>query len=167
MKMKAVFVGIDRHRSPDIPELSGAKRDATALWTLFTDSVPGLASRLLVDEQATLSEVRDVVFGTLDSAGPDDIVILSFAGHCSPDGSLVLYDTEPTDLAGKALSMTVLAEAFRTTKAKVGMVAMGPIGNVALLYVVVTHPTLLGSAVGWAAEQIGSPRSLSSWHRIS
>ncbi|MGC2087062.1 MAG: caspase family protein [Bradyrhizobium sp.] len=119
MTMKAVFVGIDRHRSPDVPELGGAKRDATALWALFSDSVPGLASRLLVDDQATLAAVRDAVVGTLNDAGADDIAVVSFAGHGSPDGSLVLYDTEPTDLAGSALSMTVLAEAFRTTKARV------------------------------------------------
>ncbi|WP_315766945.1 MULTISPECIES: DEAD/DEAH box helicase [unclassified Bradyrhizobium] len=119
MALKAVFVGIDRHRSPDVPELGGAKRDATALWALFTDSVPGLASRLLVDEQATLPEVRDAIVGTLNAADADDIVIVSFAGHGSPDGSLVLYDTEPSDLPGTALSMTVLAEAFRITKAKV------------------------------------------------
>uniref|UniRef100_Q07NP6 DEAD/DEAH box helicase domain protein n=1 Tax=Rhodopseudomonas palustris (strain BisA53) TaxID=316055 RepID=Q07NP6_RHOP5 len=119
MALKAIFVGIDRYRSHDVPELGGAKRDATALWALFTDSVTGLASRLLVDKQATLSEVRDAVVGTLNTADVDDIVVLSFAGHGSPDGSLVLYDTEPTDLAGTALSMTVLAEAFRATKAKV------------------------------------------------
>jgi hypothetical protein len=53
--LKAVFVGIDRHRSTDVPELGGVKRDATALWALFTDSVPGLATRLLVDGQATVS----------------------------------------------------------------------------------------------------------------
>lgn len=119
MALKAVFVGIDRHHSPDVPELGGAKRDATALWALFTDSVPGLAARLLVDEQATLFEVRDAVVGTLNVADADDTVVLSFAGHGSPDGSLVLYDTDPADLAGTALSMTELAEAFRTTKAKV------------------------------------------------
>lgn len=119
MSIKAVFVGIDRHRSPDIPELGGAKRDATALWALFTDSVPALSSRLLVDEQATLSEVQNAIVGTLDGATPDDTVLLSFAGHGSPDGSLVLHDTDPADLAGTALSMTVVAEAFRTTKAKV------------------------------------------------
>ncbi|MGY4199082.1 DEAD/DEAH box helicase [Bradyrhizobium sp. USDA 4520] len=119
MALKAVFVGIDRHQSPKVPELGGAKRDATALWALFTDSVPGLAARLLVDEQATLSDVRDAVVGTLSAATPDDIVVLSFAGHGSPDGSLILYDTEPSDLPGTALSMTVLAEAFRTTKAKI------------------------------------------------
>lgn len=54
MALKAVFVGIDRHHSPDIPELGGAKRDATALWALFTDSIPGLSARLLVDDRATL-----------------------------------------------------------------------------------------------------------------
>src|SRR5260370_28555199 len=98
MAVKAVFVGIDRHQRPEVPELGGAKRDATALWALFTDSVPGLASRLLVDEQATLPEVRDAIVGTLNTANADDIVIVSFAGHGSPDASLVLYNTEPSDL---------------------------------------------------------------------
>lgn len=53
MALKAVFVGINKHQDPAIPELSGAKRDATALWALFSDSVEGLAARLLVDEDAT------------------------------------------------------------------------------------------------------------------
>lgn len=119
MPLKAVFVGIDRHLSPDIPELGGAKRDATALWALFTDSVPGLAGRLLVDDRATMTDVREAVVGTLDGAEAEDVVVLSFAGHGSPDGNLVLYDTDPADLAGTALSMTALAEAFRKTKAKV------------------------------------------------
>lgn len=119
MALKAVFAGIDRHHSPDIPELGGAKRDATALWALFTDSIPGLSARLLIDDRATLADVRDAVVGTLEAADADDTVVLSFAGHGSPDGSLVAFDTDPADLAGTALSMTVLAEAFRTTKAKV------------------------------------------------
>jgi hypothetical protein len=29
MAVKAVFVGIDRHQHPDVPELGGARRDAT------------------------------------------------------------------------------------------------------------------------------------------
>jgi len=119
MAVKAVFVGIDRHQHPDVPELGGARRDATALWALFTDTIPGLFGRLLVDDQATLREVKDAIVGTLERAESDDVVVLSFAGHGSPDGSLVLFDSDPADLAGTALSMTVLADAFRTTKAKV------------------------------------------------
>jgi len=34
---KAIFVGINKHLDATIPELSGARRDATALWALFPD----------------------------------------------------------------------------------------------------------------------------------
>jgi len=47
--IKAVFIGINRHSDPQIPELSGACRDATALWALFADSIEGIASRLVTD----------------------------------------------------------------------------------------------------------------------
>jgi hypothetical protein len=117
--MKAVFVGINKHTDPAIPELSGARADALALWALFTDSIPGLNSRLLVNDAATHSAVTDAFLGTLSSAGEDDIVVISFAGHGSPDGRLVLFDTTTTDLPGTALSMTDLAEGFRATKARV------------------------------------------------
>ena len=46
MAIKAVFVGINKHLDTTIPELSGARRDATALWALFTDTVEGLSARL-------------------------------------------------------------------------------------------------------------------------
>jgi len=41
MATSAVFVGINKHRDPAIPELGGARRDATALWALFTDKIDG------------------------------------------------------------------------------------------------------------------------------
>lgn len=117
--IKAVFVGVNKHVDPSIPELSGARADAHALWSIFNDSFQGLASRLLVDENATCDSVRDALFGTLASAGPDDIVILSFAGHGTPDGRLVLYDTQTTDLPSSAIAMADVAEAFKETKARV------------------------------------------------
>ncbi len=49
---KAVFVDVNRHLDTAIPELSGAGRDAMALWALFTDTIEELAARLLVNEQA-------------------------------------------------------------------------------------------------------------------
>jgi hypothetical protein len=117
--LKAVFVGINKHQNPTIPELSGAQRDATALWSLFTDTIPELSARLLVDEQATFHDASVAILGTLERAQPDDTVVLSFAGHGSPDGSLVLFDTDPANLSITALSMTALADAFRQTKARV------------------------------------------------
>lgn len=46
------------------------------------------------------------------------MVVIAFAGHGSPDGNLVLSDTDPANFPGTALSMAALAEAFKTTKAR-------------------------------------------------
>lgn len=47
MSVSLIFVGINKHLDRTIPELSGARRDATALWALFTDTIEDLAARLL------------------------------------------------------------------------------------------------------------------------
>ena len=118
MAVKAIFVGINRYLDPAIPELGGARRDAMALWALFTDTIEGLAARRLVDEEATHSEVSDAILGTLEVAQEDDVIVITFAGHGSPDGSLLLSDTDATDLPGTALPMTALADAFKGTRAR-------------------------------------------------
>ena len=118
MAVKAIFVGINRYLDPVIPELSGARRDAMALWALFTDTIEGLAARRLVDEKATHSVVSDAILGTLESAQEDDVIVITFAGHGSPDGRLLLSDTDATDLPGTTLPMTALADAFKGTRAR-------------------------------------------------
>jgi helicase len=116
--IKSVFVGINKHLDAAIPELSGARRDATALWALFSDTIPGHASRLLVDERATHAEVSKGILDTLTKADEGDVVVISFAGHGSPDGSLVLFDTDPANLPGTAIPMAALADAFKATRAR-------------------------------------------------
>ena len=118
MVAKAVFVGVNKHQDPAIPELSGARQDATALWALFTGTIESLSAHLLVDERATHVEVSGAILGALDSAQEDDVVVLSFAGHGSPDGSLVLFDTDAANLPETAIPMAALAEAFKQTKAR-------------------------------------------------
>ena len=49
MVVKMIFVGINRYLDPAIPELSGARRDAIALWALFTGTIEGLAECIGVD----------------------------------------------------------------------------------------------------------------------
>ncbi|NHR07906.1 DEAD/DEAH box helicase [Chromobacterium haemolyticum] len=118
MAIKAIFVGINKHLDASIPELSGARRDATALWALFTDTIDGLSARLLLDEAAAHADVTQAILGILMDAQPDDVIVISFAGHGSPDGNLVVFDTDPANLAGTAVSMADLAEAFKATKAR-------------------------------------------------
>lgn len=118
MAVKSIFVGINKYQDLAISELSGASRDATALWALFTDSIPGLNSRLLVDAEATHTEVSTTIFQILTTATSDDVVVITFAGHGSPDGSLIMFDTNPANLTNTAISMAVLAEAFKSTQAR-------------------------------------------------
>jgi len=115
---KAVFIGVNQHVDPKIPELSGACGDATALWALFTDTFPGMTGRLLTDRYAAHAAVTHAVLELLSSAGTEDVIVISFAGHGSPDGRLMLFDTSVTALAETTLSMSDLAQAFRSTKAR-------------------------------------------------
>jgi helicase len=118
--LKAVFIGVNKHVDANIPELTGARRDATALWALFTDTFyDELTGQLLVDETATHTDVRQAVLGILSAATTDDVVVITFAGHGSPDGRLVLFDTNIADLAQTTLSMADLADAFKGTNARV------------------------------------------------
>ena len=63
MAIKAVFVGINKHQDPTIPELSGARRDAMALWALFTDTIKECRGVCFLDEQATHAEVGAAILG--------------------------------------------------------------------------------------------------------
>jgi len=38
--LKAAFIGIDKYADSTVRELTGAARDATALWALVSDSLP-------------------------------------------------------------------------------------------------------------------------------
>src|SRR5262245_12021159 len=58
MTFLAAFIGVDRHQDLRIRELGGARRDATALWALFTDTIPNLSATLLVDEHASINAIR-------------------------------------------------------------------------------------------------------------
>ena len=81
MAIIANFIGIDKHLDPKIRDLTGARRDATALWALFADSVDGMWATLLVDAVATLDRIRQILDETLGAASEDDVVILTFSGH--------------------------------------------------------------------------------------
>jgi replicative superfamily II helicase len=116
--IRGAFIGIDRHADPLIRDLNGAARDAKALWALFSDSVADLQAPLLVDGDASLDAVRRALDETLGAAGKDDVVLLSFAGHGTPDHRLVLADSETGRLTETTLDMGDLAARFRTTKAR-------------------------------------------------
>jgi replicative superfamily II helicase len=119
MGILAGFIGIDRHDDPQVRDLTGAVRDATALWAIFSDSLPDIQAARLTDGEATRAGVEALFASTLDAAGPDDVVLLSFAGHGTRDHRVVLADTRFDDVPGTTIDMADLAARFRAAKARV------------------------------------------------
>jgi helicase len=118
MAFKAVFIGVNKHEDPGIPELTGAVRDAQALWALFQDTFSNLDAQLLTDEDATYHSICQNVDRVLASAAGDDVVVITFAGHGTEGHQLVAYDTDRDDTGGTSISMDELAEKFRTSSAR-------------------------------------------------
>lgn len=116
--IRAAFFGIDRHHDPLVRDLTGAARDATALWAILSDSIDGLNASLVINEDATLQAMHFALDDTLVQANEDDIVIIGFAGHGTPDHRLVLHDTAVANIPETTLDMAELAQRFRETKAK-------------------------------------------------
>ncbi|MGB2863169.1 MAG: DEAD/DEAH box helicase [Sedimentisphaerales bacterium] len=118
MGIQARFIGINKHLDTQIRDLIGARRDATALWALFCDSIPRIKAELIVDEEASTKKLRRALSETLEQATPDDTVILSFAGHGTNDHRLVMYDTIKEELDDTTISMEEIATLFKKSKAR-------------------------------------------------
>ena len=108
MTFKGLFIGIDRYASPDINWLSCARRDATALHALFTDTLAG-ETTLLCDEHATVDAIR-AEFGKLAASEADDVVVVAFSGHGTETHELVTHDTDPYDLSATTIPLTMLGD---------------------------------------------------------
>src|SRR6266508_5625128 len=119
MAFLTAFIGIDQYRDPDVRDLIGCRRDATALWALFSDTITGLGGTLLTDAEATAEQIRRTLDDTLGAAGPEDTVIFSFSGHGTHDHRLVAHDTRPDALVETTIPMAELAARFRESRAKV------------------------------------------------
>lgn len=116
--IRAAFIGIDRYRDSQVGDLNGAARDARALWAVLSDSINGFEPSLLIDDDATLVAVENALDATLDAAEPDDVALISFAGHGTPDHRLVVTDTDTGNIPGTTISMESLAERFRRSRAR-------------------------------------------------
>jgi helicase len=118
MAIRATFIGINKHVDPNIRELTGARRDATALSALFSDSIVGLSAELLVDEEATLDRMDAALHRSMDCTDENDVVVLTFSGHGTHDHRLVTYNSVVDRLVDTTLSMDDLARRFKASKAK-------------------------------------------------
>jgi replicative superfamily II helicase len=113
---RGIFIGIDRYQSWKINWLSCAKRDATALHALFTDTLGGQAV-LLTDQDATRAEIERQC-NALATCDQDDVVVLFFSGHGSETHELVTYNADTIDLAGSCIPLATLTDWFSRIPAK-------------------------------------------------
>ncbi|MBV9872120.1 MAG: DEAD/DEAH box helicase [Frankiaceae bacterium] len=107
--LRGLFIGINAYKAP-VTRLSCAVPDAIALASLFADTHQGQI-RELVDDAATKLDILRSLAG-LESADPDDVVIITYSGHGTEDHELVPFDVDPTDLAGSCISLDSIAEAL-------------------------------------------------------
>jgi replicative superfamily II helicase len=112
------FIGIDRFMDADVPDLAGCARDATALYSVFQDGVPEMDGQLIVNEQATIGRVRELVRETLATASAQDAVILTFATHGTQDHRIVAHDSSLAELSGTTFALDDLVDAFRASAAR-------------------------------------------------
>jgi uncharacterized caspase-like protein/tetratricopeptide (TPR) repeat protein len=110
----ALVVGVSSYQFvPPAAQLHFAHRDAEDFAAFLRSSeggaLPGDHIRLLTNQKATLAQIRTGLHTWLvDSARPEDIVYVFFAGHGVLDdqdeGYLVAHDSDPQNLHATALS---------------------------------------------------------------
>jgi replicative superfamily II helicase len=110
MVLQGLFIGIDRYASPAINWLSCAKRDAVALYSLFTDNLGG-NTKLLIDKNATRATI-ETEFNQLAKCKEDDLAVVSFSGHGTETHEIVTYDADRSNLPNTCVSLNLLAEWF-------------------------------------------------------
>jgi len=128
----AVVVGISDYKFDTqwnsrigIPDLNYAHRDAIAFANFLQSPSGGAFPRnhviLLTDSQATIKEMRKAIGDFLASSLEQDIVVIYFAGHGSPDPRnpknmyLICHDTEPGNFYGTAFPMWDINTAIERT----------------------------------------------------
>jgi helicase len=116
MAFRGLFIGIDRYRSPDINELSCARRDAVALEALFADTLGG-TTVLLTDQEATRERIA-AEFVALENCDPGDTVVIGFSGHGSNTHELVTHDTDTNNILATAIPLDAVQEWFSRVPAK-------------------------------------------------
>jgi len=127
----AVVVGVGAYKnaSAQLSNLKYAARDAEGVRDfLLSPAGGGFAPanvQYLIDESATVQNVRSALFTFLTKAHAEDLVVIYFAGHGAADPNdrrnlyLLTYDTDPSDMGGTALPMWQVQDVFtRIVKAK-------------------------------------------------
>ena len=125
----AVVIGVDAYDDPLFPPLSFAAADAEAMGQVLSDPRAGGFDRVTVltdREQTGLASLQQHLSALLDSAEPQDTVLVYVSAHGTLDLDwhrradlfVVARDTVRGDLAGTGLRVSDLQELVGTSRAR-------------------------------------------------
>jgi uncharacterized caspase-like protein len=126
----AVVIGVSEYADSGIPSLRYATADARAMYDWLVSPNGGRYApsrvKLLLDREATGVNIRDALFNWLRQAIEEDVVLIYFAGHGSPDSPdtpnnlyLVPHDARYQSIASTGFPMWDIETALkRFIKAK-------------------------------------------------
>jgi WD40 repeat protein len=145
-KLYLLSVGVSKYQTPEWNTLQYADADARAFAETFArqqrDEYAGIATQVLVNEEATVSRLKFALRDLKDRATEADVVTIFVAGHGVERGGeyyFLCHDTQEADLALTALSGEDFVSLLREVRAKR-----------VLLFVDTCHA---GFATGWRTQE--------------
>lgn len=126
----AVVIGISDYADSHIPYLRYASADARSFYGWLVSPTGGRYApariKLLLNKEATTAAIKDALFNWLRQAIEEDVIIIYFAGHGSPDSPntpqnlyLLPHDTKYESIASTGFPMWDVETALkRFIKAK-------------------------------------------------
>jgi uncharacterized caspase-like protein len=126
----AVVIGVSAYEDSRIPSLRYAARDAQAFYDWLVSPEGGRYApskvKLLLEKNATNERIKDALFNWLKQAIEEDVVVIYFAGHGSPESPdatqnlyLLPYNTRYDNIAVTGFPMWDIETALtRFIKAK-------------------------------------------------
>jgi len=119
----ALSVGVSVYRNEEWNNLKYADKDAESFARVAGE---GAARKVLLNENATASNVRFALEEMKASVTEDDIVAIFLAGHGTVDGAgnyyMLLHDSDVADLENTALPWDDFVAALKSIRAKLVMV---------------------------------------------
>ncbi len=120
----AVVIGVSDYADSQIPPLRFANADAKAVYDWLVAPNGGRYAparvRLLLDREATATNIRDSLFSWLRQSIAEDVVLIYFAGHGSPDSPdsaqnlfLLPHDTRYDNVAATGFPMWDIETALK------------------------------------------------------
>jgi len=121
--LHALSVGVSAYRNEEWNNLKYADKDAESLAQVAGE---GAARKVLLNENATASNVRFALEEMKASVTEDDIVAIFLAGHGTVDAAgnycMLLHDSDVADLDNTALPWDDFVAALKAIRAKLVMV---------------------------------------------